>query len=54
MGTDAQAPPRGGVYRPRNLGALYQWVERLGEELRASGDIRRAVETQALERHRLR
>lgn len=43
---------RGGVYRQRNprASALYQCVERHGEELRASGAIRRTVEAKALER----
>ena len=50
--TGAAAPPKGGVYQPRNAraSALWQWVARHGRELREVGHFRRAVEEQVLER----
>ena len=40
-GMEAGERPKGGVYRPRNprASALYQCVDRHGEELRAAGAI---------------
>ncbi len=52
-GMEAGERPKGGVYCPRNrrASALYQCVDRHGEELRAAGAIHRAVEEHVLERY---
>ncbi len=46
------APVRGGLYRPREPCAspLWQCAMRHGNELRAAGRLRRAVEEQVIER----